>query len=188
MESKLQIYNRMMSTLHELKTEFINEASLAIQKRVLLMEEFRTSIKIGLYCPYGNEVMTDMLFTESDKHRRELYYPAKSQDKDELSFYRIINLEHIIPTKCGIKITGEIIRRLRDENELDVLLVPGIAFDLHGARLGEDETLYNTVLDDFRGTRIALAYDFQIVSESPVVLRKKRVDLVVTEKRIIKSI
>ena len=64
MESKVKLYNRMMSTLGELKAEFRDEASEIIQKRVLLMEEFRVGLRVGLYAAFNNEVATDLIFTE----------------------------------------------------------------------------------------------------------------------------
>ncbi len=186
MEAKLQLYDQMMATLQELRAEFITEASTIIQKRVLLMEEFRTAVRVGLYAPMSNEVRTDMLFTEGDKNRKELYYPVRDAANKRLVFFRVSNLNELRPTLGGIHQLSGPASGLRDVNTLETIIISGLAFDLHGGRLGFSKGIFDQTLLDFRGKRIALAYDFQIVPELPMVLRKQKVDLIVTESRVIR--
>jgi 5-formyltetrahydrofolate cyclo-ligase len=75
---------------------------------------------------------------------------------------------------------------LRHLNTLDVILVPGVAFDLHGGRLGFGKGYYDDCLLGFRGKRIALAYDFQVVTELPMSTRGQKVDWIVTESRVVR--
>lgn len=185
MESKLQLYNRMMATRRELKPDFVLEASLAIQKRVLLMEEYRAALRIGLYAPYDNEVRTDFLFTEGDKRRKELYFPAVDEKQQQLMFFRITDLSDLKPGYAGIYEPTGSARKLRDVNTLETLIVPGVAFDLHGGRSGFGKGFYDRCLLEFRGKRIALAYEFQIVPELPTAVRGQKVDWIVTESRMI---
>lgn len=185
MESKVQLYNRMMSTLRELKKEFVDEASLIIQRRVLLMEQYRTALRIGLYAPFENEVRTEFLFSEADKHRKELYYPVVNEEEGCLVFYRLLELEQLRLGSTGIMEPEGLLRKLRDINTLETLFAPGVAFDLRGSRMGFGKGFYNNCLLEFRGRRIALAYDFQVVSELPVAVRGQKVDWIVTEKRVI---
>ncbi len=187
MESKLQLYNRMMATRRELKPEFVSETSAAIQKRVLLMQEYRTSLRIGLYAPFDNEVRTDLLFTEGDKHRKESYYPTVDEKHGRLMFYRITDLGDLKPGYAGIFEPAGTIRKLRDVNTLEALIVPGVAFDLRGGRLGFGKGFYDKCLQEFRGKRIALAYEFQIVPELPTAVRGQKVDWIVTESRVIRA-
>jgi 5-formyltetrahydrofolate cyclo-ligase len=185
MESKVQLYNRMMSTLRELKKEFVEEAGLAIQKRVLLMEQYRTALRIGLYAPHENEVRTEFLFSEGDKHRKEIYYPVVQEREGCLAFFRVLDLSQLHLASSGIMEPESLVRKLRDVNTLETLFVPGVAFDLHGARLGFGRGFYDKCLLQFRGKRIALAYDFQVVPQLPAAVRGQKVDWIVTEKRVI---
>ena len=185
MESKLQLYNRMMATRRELASDFVAESSFASQKRILLMEEWRTALRVGLYAPFDNEVKTDFLFTEGDKHRKELYFPAVDEKNERLMFYRITDLKDLKPGYAGIDEPTGGIRKLRDVNTLEAVIVPGVAFDLHGGRLGFGKGFYDRCLLEFRGRRIALAYEFQIVPDLPTVVRGQKVDWIVTESRVI---
>ncbi len=53
-------------------------------------------------------------------------------------------------------------------NRLDLLLVPGVAFDLHGRRLGRGKGFYDRLLAAVRGKTCGVAFDEQIVTEIPV--------------------
>ena len=75
---------------------------------------------------------------------------------------------------------------MRDVNSLDALVVPGVAFDLSGGRMGMGGAYYKELLKSFRGHRIALAYDFQVVSKLPMAVGDHDVDWIVTEKRLIR--
>lgn len=185
MESKTQLYNRMLATRRELKADFVDTASQVISRRVLLMEQFRTALRIGMYSAGINEVKTDLLFTEADRNRKELYYPAAMEKEGKLAFYRITNLAQLRPGDAGILEPDSGMSKLRDVNTLDVILVPGVAFDLKGGRLGFGKGYYDKCLLGFSGVRIALAYEFQVISELPMAVRGQKVDWIVTESRVI---
>ena len=53
-------------------------------------------------------------------------------------------------------------------NRLDFILVPGVAFDLQGRRLGRGKGFYDQLLAAVRGTTCGVAFDEQIVREVPV--------------------
>jgi 5-formyltetrahydrofolate cyclo-ligase len=53
-------------------------------------------------------------------------------------------------------------------NRLDFVLVPGVAFDLHGRRLGRGKGFYDQLLAAVRGKTCGVAFDEQIVNEIPV--------------------
>jgi 5-formyltetrahydrofolate cyclo-ligase len=78
---------------------------------------------------------------------------------------------------------------------IDVMLVPGLAFDVAGRRLGQGGGYYDVAGRELRerassGTRpaglmVGFAYDFQVVGSCPADERDVAVDLVVTESRVL---
>ncbi len=68
-------------------------------------------------------------------------------------------------------------------NELDLLLVPGVAFDLHGRRLGRGKGFYDRLLATVRGTTIGVAFDQQVVAEVPVEPHDARLNCILTPTR-----
>jgi 5-formyltetrahydrofolate cyclo-ligase len=68
-------------------------------------------------------------------------------------------------------------------NRLDFILVPGIAFDLHGRRLGRGKGFYDQLLADVRGVTCGVAFDEQIVTAIPVEPHDVRLHCILTPTR-----
>lgn len=185
-EGKLQLFNRMIATLDELTNDFVEEASRAVAHRIIMMEEVRTALRVGLYAAFKNEIRTDFIFQEEDKRRKELYYPAVDAEGGGLAYFRVMKLEDLKQGADGMREPTVKQSRLRDLNTLNVLIVPGVSFDLQGGRMGYGKGFYEKSLMAFRGKRVALAYDFQVVGELPQAARGRKLDWIVTEKRIIR--
>lgn len=185
-ESKTQLYNRILATRDEMRAEDVESLSGEIEDRVLRMHEFRTALRVGLYPAYKNEVRTDRIFIEGDKHRKEIYYPAIDTEHGGLSYFRVMNLEELLHTEEGFHEPTSKQSRLRNLDNLDILIVPGVAFDLTGKRMGLGQGFYATCLANFRGKRVAQAYEFQVVPTLPSAIKERTIDWIVTEKRVIR--
>ncbi len=68
-------------------------------------------------------------------------------------------------------------------NHLDLILVPGVAFDLHGRRLGRGTGYYDRLLSPFRGKTCGVAFDEQIVNELPVEAHDVVLNCILTPTR-----
>jgi 5-formyltetrahydrofolate cyclo-ligase len=68
-------------------------------------------------------------------------------------------------------------------NRLDLALVPGVAFDLHGRRLGRGKGFYDQLLALVRGTTCGVAFDEQIVAELPVEPHDVQLNCILTPTR-----
>lgn len=73
-----------------------------------------------------------------------------------------------------------------DLNRLDLVLVPGVAFDQHGRRLGRGKGFYDRLLALVRGATCGVAFDEQIVAEIPVEPHDVHVNCILTPTRWIK--
>jgi len=72
-------------------------------------------------------------------------------------------------------------------NRLDLALVPGVAFDLHGRRLGRGKGFYDRLLAAVRGTKCGVAFDEQIVGEVPAGPLDIRLNCILTPTRWIET-
>ena len=70
---------------------------------------------------------------------------------------------------------------------LDLILVPGVAFDSHGRRLGRGKGYYDQLLKGLRGTTCGVGFDQQIVGEIPVEPHDVRLDCILTPGHWIKA-
>lgn len=73
-----------------------------------------------------------------------------------------------------------------DENDFDVIIVPGIAFDKSCRRIGFGKGYYDKLLCRTRAFKIGLCYDFQLLESIPSDSHDILMDMVITEKNILR--
>ena len=71
-------------------------------------------------------------------------------------------------------------------DEIDLIIVPGVAFDKFGNRLGHGKGYYDRLLKNANTTIIGLAFEFQTIEKIPTDEHDKPVDIIITEDRIMK--
>lgn len=70
--------------------------------------------------------------------------------------------------------------------DVDVILVPGLAFDREGGRMGFGKGYYDRLLENSQSVKIGICYDFQLCEHIPTEKHDVPMDFVVTEKEILK--
>ncbi len=73
--------------------------------------------------------------------------------------------------------------RLWPTNWLDLILVPGVAFDLHGRRVGRGKGYYDQILTNMRGMRCGVAFDEQLVLAVPSEAHDATLNCILTPTR-----
>ena len=68
-------------------------------------------------------------------------------------------------------------------SRLDLILVPGVAFDWHGRRLGRGKGFYDRLLAGTRGVKCGIAFDEQMVNEVPAGSLDARMNFMMTPTR-----
>jgi 5-formyltetrahydrofolate cyclo-ligase len=73
---------------------------------------------------------------------------------------------------------------------LDIAIIPGVAMDEKGGRVGQGNGYYDRLIPDLPITtrKVGLVYELQIVSSVPLESHDKHVDIVITEDRVIYKI
>lgn len=108
----------------------------------------------------------------------------------ELELFRLESMDELAEGMYEILEPREELRDLVSKrvrsNDLDVVLVPGVAFDRHGGRVGHGKGYYDKLLGNVRSdTRlIGLAFECQMVDAVPVQAHDIRMDMVVTEDHV----
>ena len=84
----------------------------------------------------------------------------------------------------GIQTVKHELRRFVEPAQIDCVIVPGAAFDVHGGRLGLGGGYYDRFL--LRAVKVALAYDFQLVDALPTEPYDAKIDAVITIERSVR--
>jgi len=72
-------------------------------------------------------------------------------------------------------------------NQFDLVLVPGMAFDLHGNRLGRGKGFYDRLLLETSGVKCGICHDMQLLENIPMEPHDARVDFVLTPNRCVRA-
>lgn len=72
-----------------------------------------------------------------------------------------------------------------DPSEIELIVVPAVAYDRKGNRLGRGKGFYDRLLKTTRATKIGVGYTFQLVDEVPVEPHDQGVDIVITQSSTI---
>ena len=107
----------------------------------------------------------------------------------QLGLFTLRNFAELTPGAYGILEPAPDLRADREASaeSLDLAILPGVAFDLHGNRLGHGKGYYDRLLPRLRPNcrRLALAFECQIVAEVPAESHDIPVETIITEQRVI---
>jgi 5-formyltetrahydrofolate cyclo-ligase len=168
--SKLQIYTK----------------SLIIQRRIINSYEFKWSKVIGAYFPIGSEVKTQQIINFALKNYKIVGLPKAVGD--QIIFYKLpaSNFERnaLNMGKFGIKEPSESFETV---DFFDLLIIPGVAFDKSGNRLGYGRGYYDRFLAGKNHfCSIGLGFELQLVNQFlPHSKFDQKLDAIATERRML---
>ncbi|MDP2690747.1 MAG: 5-formyltetrahydrofolate cyclo-ligase [Deltaproteobacteria bacterium] len=184
---KERLRGEMIERRREMAFEEVYRVSERVQKMFLESEFFRSTRCFSLYSSFRNEVLTDEIFRSAVNGGKEVYYPRVVKGPvRHIEFFRVSRLNDLSPGSYEIPEPGK--GEVKgDPGAFDLVVVPGVAFDRKGARLGYGKGYYDRALSSLRCAVVALAYGFQVIEEEiPVEAHDIRVSAIVTEEGIIR--
>lgn len=166
-----------------LSIEYRQQASRKMQAELTRLPCYQAAEYIMLYMAMQDEVQLDELIAMVLKDGKKAVIPlvtgAGLMEAVELS-----DMADLVPDKYGIKTVSEEKRRLIAPDKIDLIIVPGVAFDKAGHRLGMGGGFYDRfMLRASRAVRAALAYDCQLLVAVPAEVHDLTVDYIITEKQ-----
>ena len=161
-------------------------ADKKIQENLFSLFEFNSANTIMFYVSTKSEVHTHNLIIESQRQGKQIAVPLVDYETGEMSVSFLEDFHEHLEEKNGILEPKEEFVKLIDSDKIDLIIVPGIAFDERGERLGYGKGFYDKYLQHCENKpRIGIAYEVQIVPEIPSEPHDIRVTKIVTEDRII---
>ena len=158
-----------------------------IQERLFSLPEFHQAKVIFLFASFRSEVLTFPLIEEALRIGKRIILPSVDPANKELRLYEIKDPDELSPGYMGIPEPAVPGKREREINDVDLVIMPGAAFDPMGNRLGYGAGFYDRLLSRLKRQipLIALAYEEQIVDSIPSEPHDIRVHMIVTDKRVI---
>lgn len=190
-EKKRDIRNHIAKLLGAISDKDLTEYTSKIENRLFEFANFLEAKIILLYIHHNSEVNTREIIKRSFDYHKIVVLPAFNPEKFEMKLFKVDNLD------------ADLILGTRDIQEphpssckhisidvIDIAIIPGVAFDEKGGRIGSGEGYYDRLIPNLPVTtrKVALALESQLIQQVPMGSNDKHVDIIITEERIIYKI
>ena len=155
--------------------------SRAIQAQVLSLAAYRQAEQVLLYLSVGSEVDTWGLLDSALEDGKAVYAPVCLDGEGRMAFYRVRSRREWKRGRFGLWEPDPEVCPPLEREEGALCLVPGLAFDRAGYRLGYGKGYYDRFLAAHRMETAGLCYGELLVSQLPHHALDRRVDWLVTE-------
>ena len=167
------------------------EKSKAILNRLSEFANFLEARIVLFYKSHKSEVDTGPMIKKAFQLEKIVALPLIDQEKGEIVPLKIYDLKK--DTQPGYRGIPEPIPQRCKEipvEHINLAIIPGIAFDERGGRIGYGTGFYDRFIPqlDITTRKVALSFECQIVQQIPMEPHDRYTDIIITEKRIIYKI
>ncbi len=185
LKEKPLIRSKVLSLRDSLISDIRNAKNKSIRNRLLELPEFIKARTVLFYASFKSEVDTVELLKKSILNKKTVVLPKVDVRTGGLELYAIRSAEDLAPGYFGIPEPPAIEGRHIKVAGIDLLIIPGVAFDLHCNRLGYGKGFYDKLLSRKTAPAVALAYEEQVLKDIPAEAHDIKMDKIITDKKII---
>jgi 5-formyltetrahydrofolate cyclo-ligase len=185
---KQALRQRVLAARDELTAEERRSKSEAVCRRLIALPELADAAAVLAFASFRSEVDTRPLIDSCLGRGLTVALPRVTR-RHEMEAFAVVDPDGDLETGyCSIPEPRDGLEPIAPAL-LDVVVVPGAAFDAQGERVGYGGGFYDTYLRRLRPgvPRVAAAFDLQVVATVPRVAHDLTVDLVVTETRVLRA-
>ena len=170
----------------ELLTEEIAQKSAEITSVLFSLDCFKNAKTVMVYLSAFKEVDTSTVIERLRNDGKKIVVPISNTDTFTITPSYINGFEDMHKGAYGIW-EPDVVKEAA-VGDIDLIIVPGIAFDERANRCGFGKGYYDRLLSESRAVKIGLCYDFQIVGELETDEYDIPMDMVISERRIINAV
>ncbi|XJZ26224.1 5-formyltetrahydrofolate cyclo-ligase [Bacillota bacterium Lsc_1132] len=184
MNDKKTIRKQMRASLADLSKPLYEDYSYEIAKRLYEESAWKDASVIGITISNPPEVDTYQIIRKTWEQGKQVAVPKCHPEEKRLTFHILSRFSQLESVFFGLFEPIEKTIRV-DASEIDLLLVPGLAYTPEGYRLGFGGGYYDRFLLSYSGETISLAFDFQVIREFPVEAHDIPVAKIITNKQVL---
>lgn len=186
-ETKQKIRQAFLKKRDMLPADLKKEKDELIKKHIIEQPEFIKAKTVLFYASFRSEVDTKEIINISLKTGKTVILPQVDNKEKTLKLYEIKDINELSPGYMQIMEPRVPEERLKSLADIDLILIPGAAFDLQGNRLGYGAGFYDKLLSTLKKKIliIAPAYEEQVAEKIVAEPHDVKVDRIITDKRII---
>ncbi|MGJ7921369.1 5-formyltetrahydrofolate cyclo-ligase [Neobacillus sp. LXY-4] len=182
---KKQLRQEMKQKLALLNKPNYEEKSYLIAQRLYQDSDWITAKTVGITVSNPPEVDTYQIIRKAWEQGKTVVVPKCEPKTKLLQFRKLDRFSQLESVFFGLY---EPIESVTDEvtvDEIDLLIVPGLAFLEKGYRLGFGGGYYDRFLKDYQGNKLSLAFDLQLVEHLPIETHDQPVPKIITDRQVI---
>jgi len=181
---KREIRTRMRRLLREIAAAERQRLSLEVCRRMLGLPEWQRAETVMLFLATPTEVDTAPLVEAGWRAGKRVLAPRVDPERNVMAAFEIRAWSDCLPGFKGILEPVE--QEAFDVPAIDLIVVPGLAFDLGGGRLGAGGGFYDRFLarDDCRAGTVGVAFELQVVEALPREPHDRGVESLVTDRAV----
>ena len=190
-EKKQEIRNEMMRMITECSPDTLAAKTKAIEERLFEFANFLEARIAMLYMPITPEVDTQEIIRRSYMYSKIVVLPAFDPESLRMTLMKVDDPEKdLVEGPRGNMEPNAKRCKVVPIDCIDIAIIPGLAMDEKGGRLGSGKGYYDRLIPDLPITtrKVGLVFEDQIIPVVPMESNDKHVDIVITEKRIIYKI
>ena len=189
--SKHEIRKDVATTLKELPPKTLMHKNAQIETRLFEFANFLESKIALLYVNNSSEVITEQIIKRCFDYNKLVVLPAFDTAKHKINLFKIDNYDTDLKEGTrGILEPDKSRCKAVPIDCIDIAIIPGIAFDEKGGRIGTGDGYYDRLIPKLPITtrKVSLAFENQIIPQVPMESHDKHVDIIITESRVIYKI
>jgi len=190
-EKKQEIRAEMVAKADAISPEVLKAKTKAIEERLFEFANFLESRIVLLYTSASAEVGTMDIIRRSYMYNKIIVLPAFNSTNHKITLYKVDDIDKdLITSTRGNPEPNPKRCKSVPLDCLDIAIVPGLAMDEKGGRIGLGLGNYDRLIPELPLTtrKVGLVFEHQILPTVPVESHDKHVDIVITEERIIYKI
>ena len=155
------------------------EDSLAVCRLILESTVWQRASQVMLYVPMSGEMNVNLLMENGLKNRKLVTLPRFSVEKNAYEACEIDNLSDLVPGKFGVPEPSPN-SQIMDTKQLDLAIVPGVAFAGLGGRLGRGGGFFDRLLAGIPAKKCGVCFEQQVYPDVPVERHDVKMDMIAT--------
>lgn len=183
---KSEIRKQILSARKAMSQDEVESKSAQILSRLMTSPLLEQAEVILCYMDFRNEVQTAAIIEYLWSLDKIVALPRVNPQTNQLDLYRVDGFRDMVTGSLGIMEPDTSLPQLFPE-DIDLVLAPGVAFDLNGGRMGYGGGFYDRLIPTLRPDCqvIALAFEQQVVENLPSESHDQSIHGILTENRLI---
>lgn len=190
-EKKRELVNEIIEKIEAFSEEESKEKQKAIEDRLFDFANFMEAKIALLYLPRRCEIDSLPIIDRSLKKGKKVILPLVDRQNNKTTLYKIESIKDDLKMGAGDTLEPDPERcKAVPPEQIDIAIVPGLAFDEKGGRIGVEDNFYDKFISRLPVTtrKVAIAFEHQVITQVPADSRSKYIDIIITDKRTIYKI